>query len=243
MAMDAKLEAIAIDHAIMEAYVKGDQAYESPSNQASQWGSEASEAWTVESENVSADNNDYPGDESDLLTIVNTRKIPQSVESGGSVQGICIGSGCGGQVYEHKKDPTKVIKISNLDKGYEEFIKWALDNQDNKHIPKIYAHHIDGDDVYIVLERLSPINREQVMWSIDFAYTSDLENQIKDPLKHLLTEEFLDTIEDLNYEHAELFGCESNDMHWQNVMLRVDADGTPIDFVITDPWYHHICAI
>jgi hypothetical protein len=243
MAMDAKLEAIAIDHAIMEAYVKGDQAYESPSNQASQWGSEAPEAWTIESENVSADNYDYPGDESDLLTIVNTRKKPQSVESGGSVQGNCIGSGGGGQVYEHKKDPTKVIKISWQDKGYAEFIKWALDNQDNKHVPKIYAHHIDGDSVYIVLEHLSALAQEQVAWGIDFADTSDLDTYLKNPLKHLVTEEFLDTIEDLNEVHEELFGELSNDMHWRNVMLRVDTDGTPIDFVITDPWYHNTCTI
>ena len=58
-------------------------------------------------------------------------------------KGDFIDSGYQAQVYQHPRDPNRVIKLVDMDNtkadSYLDFIKLAMDHQDNPHFPRIFS--------------------------------------------------------------------------------------------------------
>lgn len=158
-----------------------------------------------------------------------------------------LGRGMFGAVYKHPKNEDTVIKVFQ-DKGYHEYINWAKQNQDNPHVPKIYAykklnHHGLG---VVKMERLHPL-------SVDNAADAHYITHANSYLRHETGQRILDTMDDAEdfgaflpssyfntiHKLASTYPHRKFDLHSQNLMKRYET--TPQGFrkthiVITDPF-------
>lgn len=71
-----------------------------------------------------------------------------------------LGTGMYGSAYSHKDH---VIKVYRNDHSYEDFVNYAKANQDNPHMPRIYAHKVLNPENHtgvVKLEKLDPVPHE-----------------------------------------------------------------------------------
>lgn len=107
-----------------------------------------------------------------------------------------FGSGAYANVFV-KKDKDYVIKVYISDKGYDRYLEFLENNQDNPHAPKIlkklkFPSNNDDEVKMVVMERLVPVNRKD--WRVRIADTlSDYMNDIN-PFG--LEDEILDELKD-----------------------------------------------
>lgn len=151
-----------------------------------------------------------------------------------------LGSGIAATTLARPDDEAPVYKVYTHDPGYEKFLSYARQNQDNPHVPKIMAVgklplnkertlHIHG----VKMERLQPLSLDHPLRGMmenryrGFSGESeDVRRQIRDntELKEKYPK-FHETLTQLLDQSDYL------DLHSQNIMQR--KDGTP---VITDPY-------
>lgn len=83
-----------------------------------------------------------------------------------------LGRGGFGTVYS-KPDSNSVIKVAEYDRYALLYLKWCIENQDNPHVPKIYALYYpntlkDGNmhtSFYVIMEKLTPVVSSRYKWS------------------------------------------------------------------------------
>lgn len=156
-----------------------------------------------------------------------------------------LGAGVGGTAYKRSKNDT-VVKVYR-DSGYHEFAKYAKKNQNDPHMPKIYAHGRIKDSPYaaVRMEKLEHIKPDHplykhisasyqrpgpngALYDLDHLKNYDPENN----LAHKRFHEEFPTVSHSLLKMKEKFPRHGLDFHHGNVMQR--DDGTP---VITDPLF------
>jgi len=156
-----------------------------------------------------------------------------------------IAGGCYGDVYQHPLYHDKVVKITRGDFAYNDFVKFALRNQDIPFLPKIFERYKfsyrDKYDTYkcsiVVLEKLQQAEFHEEDESNDDllqAVEQLLGSKIRSPscvagavkLKSLKR----DQKRFLNFLHKAIFKSRhALDLHGGNVMCRGS------ELVIIDP--------
>lgn len=144
-----------------------------------------------------------------------------------------LGNGAFASVYDRQKNDS-VIKVYGKDMGgarggYHAFLQHAKANQDDPHMPRIYASKDISPTVGAVrMERLHPIPKKHplynILWQIGthedaihkLAYIPSLSDSFKKLSQHPKAPRMLD-------------------VQPANIMLRHNPDGTQTP-VITDPW-------
>lgn len=160
-----------------------------------------------------------------------------------------LGSGTYAHVFDREKH-NSVIKVFQNDPAYEDFLDYAKANQDNPHIPKIYAHKKLSDGTHAVrIEKLQKnptdpkvqdlfghpetgqehayiVGKDEPIFGKKNPHFNRMENVTKNFPK--LVDTFHHMTATSPYHHEWDFGSIA---HSHNMMWR---DNTP---VITDPWY------
>lgn len=173
---------------------------------------------------------------------------------GVSSQANRLGSGVYGSVYKHPKNENTVIKVYS-DRGYHEYVNWAKQNQDNPHVPKIYAHkQLNDSGLGVVkMEKLQPLSREN---PADNKYIIHGNSYLRGKEGHLIarqhdSNEFDTAMDDKDlagipdsyhqtiHKLASAFPDKRFDLHGANLMKRIvdTPDGKRhVHTVITDPF-------
>ena len=168
-----------------------------------------------------------------------TYKLNQTIKFSGGTK---LGAGMFGTVYKSPEERKSkfVYKTFDHDPAYSTFLSYARKNQDNPHVPKIYAHakiavnkegtrHVN----VVKMEKLSPItNDHPIMKHLDnsnyVGSKESIKNRLDDPDNDLARH--YPEVHKILSDMANSDGEHSFDLHPGNIMQR--HDGTP---VITDP--------
>jgi hypothetical protein len=165
----------------------------------------------------------------------------------GDAQPAEIGRGYFAVVFE-TEDPEIVMKIGeNADIGYRVYLDYALEHQDNEHVPKIYYHHVTDDGTLVVfMERLKH-NTNTTWFSLNDVgeanaiaewmsyHHADIPGRVRLPKAHVQFIQQLDaTFPKVRAFMSDLWRhCHTKaelDIHEANIMYRGHVP------VLTDPY-------
>jgi hypothetical protein len=170
------------------------------------------------------------------IILQNSTNISEFIENleANNYKEYMIGSGFFSGVFARPQD-NYVIKIFQNDKGYNKFLKYILQNQNNPHIPKIKGKPITLLKKYKIvrIEKLSPITtpEQEEIFNKLYHYINrkypngkaDNQSEIKYTIKNKYPN--IIPILEIMIDNKTIL-----DFHKENMMFRGD---TP---VITDPY-------
>lgn len=104
-----------------------------------------------------------------LEALKSSEEFEDYIERLGDVEKLkTIGGGYYSNVFEHPVYNNVVVKVFRNDTAYRRYMKWVLDNQDNKYVPQVVSYHKykmgeKRDKVGIVfLKKLKKIKKKQL---------------------------------------------------------------------------------